>query len=79
MNSGMKKDNNINSLHNHAEAVQGNTHDAIRNTQYGNRAKLLIVDDDRAVLGQLEEALRADYELLLASDKEEALRFCPGC
>jgi len=74
MNSGTKKDNNINSLHNHAEAVQGNTHDAIRNTQYGNRAKLLIVDDDRAVLGQLEEALRADYELLLASDKEEALR-----
>ena len=37
-------------------------------------AKLLIVDDDQAVLTQLKWALEADYEVLLASTRVEALR-----
>jgi two-component system NtrC family response regulator len=37
------------------------------------RAKLLIVDDDQGVLKQLKWALAADFEVLTASTKDEAL------
>ena len=43
------------------------------NTQYENKPKILIVDDDLGMLKQLKWALEEEYEVLTASGREEAL------
>jgi len=50
------------------------THDALRDTRDEQNPKLLIVDDDEGILKQLKWAFANDYEVSLASTKDEALK-----
>jgi len=43
------------------------------------KPKMLIVDDDEAILRQLKWALEEEYEIITASSKEEAFRAVEAC
>jgi len=61
-------DKNINS-----HDTKNNSHDARRTTHNNQKPRLLIVDDDEGVLKQLKWSLKDEYDVLIASTKEEAL------